>query len=88
MLGGRSINSGALACASGAQYLREKGKPIGAKKFGYDVSVRPYVSTDSGRRGKNLTGVGKGVPDMYVASRLCSKSTILGATNGVARVKI
>ena len=58
------------------------------KKFGYDVSVGPYVSTDSGRRGKNLTGVGKGVQDMHVAFRFCSKSNILGATNGAARVKI
>ena len=65
-----------MACASGAPYVGENGKPIGAKKFGYDVSVRPYLSTDSGRRGKNLTGVGKAVPDMYVAFRFCSKSTM------------
>ena len=52
------------------------------------VSVRPYVRTDSGSRDKKLSGVRKGVPDMYVSFRVGAKPTILGVTNGVARVKI
>ena len=35
--------SGASARASGTPYLRAKRKPIDARKFGYDVTVRPYV---------------------------------------------
>ena len=39
-------------------------------------------------RGKKLSGVGKGVPDIYVAFRFGAKPTILWVTNGIARVKI
>ena len=38
--------------------------------------------------GFQLSRVGKGVPDVDVAFRFGAKLTILGATNGVARVKI
>ena len=69
-------------------YLKQNRKPIDARKFGYDVSERPKVHADCGSSGKNLGGVEKGVQDMYVALRLGAKSTILGATNGVARLKI
>ena len=31
-------------------------KPIGARKFGYDVSVRPYVRTDFGGGSGGGTG--------------------------------
>ena len=44
--------------------------------------------TDSESRGKNLSGVGKGVTDMYVPFRSGSKLAMLRATNGVARVTI
>ena len=37
------------------------------KKIGYDVRVQKPAHTDSGSRGKKLSRVGKGVPDMYVA---------------------
>ena len=49
--------------------------------------VRPSVQTlEVGV--KKLSRVGKGVPDMYVAFRFGAKLIILGATNGVAGVKI
>ena len=38
--------------------------------------------------GFQLSRVGKGVPDVDVAFRFGAKLTILGATNGIARVKI
>ena len=40
---------------------------IHLRTFGNDVSVHLHVRTDSGSRGKKLSRVGKGVPDMYVA---------------------
>ena len=52
---------------SGAPYLRGNGNLSMPKKIGYDVRVRKPGHTDSGSRGKKLSMVGKGVPDMYVA---------------------
>ena len=40
---------------------------IHLRTFGNDVSVHLHVQTDSGSRGKKLSRVGKGFPDMYVA---------------------
>ena len=40
-------------------------KPIGARKFGYDVSVRPYVRTDCGRG----SGIGWGWSDWQFLRR-------------------
>ena len=37
---------------------------------------------------RKVSRVGKGVPDIDVAFRFGAKLTILGATNGVCRVKI
>ena len=37
--------------------------------------------------GKNLSGVGKEIPDVYLPFRFGGNLTILGATNGVGRVK-
>ena len=50
--------------------------------------ARTTVRTDSGLGIKNLSRVGNGVPDMYVAFCFGSKLAILGATNGFAGVKI
>ena len=38
-------------------------KPIGARKFGYDVSVRPYVRTDCGRG----SGMGVGLEGLAIS---------------------
>ena len=39
----------------------------------YDVSVGKPARIDSGSRGKKISRVGKGVPDMYVAFRFWRK---------------
>ena len=43
------------------------------KSIDYDVSVRKPARIDSGSRGKKISRVGKGVPDMYVAFRFWRK---------------
>ena len=66
-----------------------KWKPIHARKFGYDVGVRPVsFHTDSEGRAKKLSRVEKEVSDMCVAVPFDEKLTILWTTKGVARVKI
>ena len=70
-------------------YTYRKWKPIHARKFGYDVGVRPLsVHTDSEGRGKKLSRVEKEVSDICVAVPFDEKLNILRTTNGVARVKI
>ena len=51
---------------------------IHLRTFGNDVSVHLHVRTDSGSRGKKLSRVGKGFPDMYVAFCFGKKLAILG----------
>ena len=75
-------NSGASARAKPHRY--RKWKPIDARKFGYDVSLRPLSVRpyNSGGRGKKLSRIGRGVSDVYVAFHFGAKLTILGATIG------
>ena len=63
-------------------------KAIDARKFDNDVSVRPYVRTDSGSRGKNSV-VREGSPRHLCCVSFWRKiKQFWGATNGFARVKI
>ena len=74
---------------SGASYLKENGKPIDARKFGYDISVRQCILTyrlwEEGQ--KKLIRLGKEVLEMYIAFCFGTKLTSLGATDRIARAK-